>query len=468
MQSDDFREQDGHDAEALQNKFEHLLNDQGPVYFEEDEFEELIIRFSEQHNIEKAMKAALIGLKQYPYSTQLMMRQAQLYGVSDQPAKAFALLDTAEMFEPGNEEILITRGTIYSYLQQGEKAIECFMKALEMSGEQEEICVLIALEFQNIHNYPDAIRFFRKVLKINPDHEFSLYEIAWSYDQIGQTEEAIKFFETFIDQFPYSVTAWHNLGLARIRSGEYPEAIEAFDFALAIEDDFVPAMIYKALSLAGMEQYEEAIDIYKSSFIHQQPDADTLYLIGECFEKLENMNQAERYFRKAVAKDPECARAWVGLGVVAEHYKRPLEGIHCIKKALDIDDKNPEFWYFMAGFQDEAGLAEEADLSYRQSLVYDPNLWECRLDYSDFLAQHGHLQEAIDTLCEGIQIDPGRTSLLYRYGALLLEAGKRKSGMDVLEQAFAQDYDLHPELLEYQPSLENDPELNRLIDRYRS
>jgi tetratricopeptide (TPR) repeat protein len=179
------------------------------------------------------------------------------------------------------------------------------------------------------------------------------------------------------------------------------------------------------------------------------------------------MNQAERYFRKAVGKDPEFARAWVGLGVVAEHFQRPLEGIHCIRKAIEIEDKNPEYWYFMAGFQDEAGLGEEADLSYRQSLMLEPNLWECRLDYSDFLAQHGHLQEAIDTLLEGIQIDPGRTSLIYRYGALLLEAGRRKSGLEVLEQALAQDFDLHAELLEYNPLLERDSELNRLIDRYR-
>jgi tetratricopeptide (TPR) repeat protein len=341
------------------------------------------------------------------------------------------------------------------------------MKARNLAEDQEEIFILIALEYQNMKKSAEAVKYFRKALKINPNNDFALYEIAWSYDEAGQTAEAIRFFEEFIDVYPYSLTAWQNLGLARIRSGEFEEAIQAFDYALAIEDDFVPAIVYKAYSLAGLLRYDEAIEVYKSSFEIQEPDAETLYLIGECFEKMQNMAQAERYFRKAVAKDPDFSRAWIGLGVVAEHYERPLEGIHCIKKALDVEDKNPEYWYFLAGFQDEAGLGEEADLSYRQSLMLEPNLWESRLDYSDFLAQHGHLQEAMDLLAEGIQIDPGRTSLIYRYGALLLQAGRRKSGIEVLEQALAQDYDLHSELLEYEPLLEIDPELNRLIDRYR-
>ena len=467
MKFDDFEERDKNDADALQNKFEILLKDNASVYFEEDEFDELIIRFSENQKIDLAMKAASLGLAQYPFSTQLMIRQAQLYGVSDQALKAFELLDAAEMFEPGNEEIQVTRGTIFSHIRQSKKAIDCFMKALDMGGEKEEIFILIALEYQNMQRPEDAIRYFRKVLKLAPDNDFAMYEIAWSYDQNGKTEDAVAFFETFLDSHPYSITAWHNLGLARIRTSEYEKAISAFDYALAIQEDFVPAIIYKALAFAGLQKFSEAIEMYKSSFSYQEPDAETYYFIGECYEKLEEMGKAENYFRKAVLKEPEFARAWVGLAVISEFHQRPLEGIHCMRKALEIEDKNPDFWYYLAGFQDEAGLSEEADLSYRHSLMLEPNLWECRLDYSDFLAQHHHLDQAIETLTEGIQIDPGRTSLIYRYGALLLESGSRKSALQVIEQALIQEFDLHQELLDYYPQLEKDAEINLLIDRYR-
>src|SRR5690606_6073060 len=107
----------------------------------------------------------------------------------------------------------------------------------------------------------------------------------------------------------------------------------------------VPAYFNKGNVLVNIHKYTEAIDVYKQTFEHERPTADVYCAIGECYEKLELMDEAREHYRKAVKLDPLLADAWFGIGVTLDFDDRYFESLHFYKKALELEDSNPDYWF---------------------------------------------------------------------------------------------------------------------------
>ena len=102
-------EMNSKDEAKLLERYEEMIKQNGHAFFDEDEFDEIIAIYTDSRSFSKALKAAELALDQHPYSVIFLVRQAQLYGASNQIHKAFDVLSKAESFEPNNEEIWVTR-----------------------------------------------------------------------------------------------------------------------------------------------------------------------------------------------------------------------------------------------------------------------------------------------------------------------------------------------------------------------
>ena len=119
---------------------------------------------------------------------------------------------------------------------------------------------------------------------------------------------------------------------------------------------FSSAYFNKANSLAQLEQYDEAIAVYKETFKHEEHEPTTYYYIGECYENLNRFEEALVNYNKCVKLDPANADAWLGIGVVLDAMNRLTEGVHYVKKAIEINPNDPEYWYVFAEVQENLVL----------------------------------------------------------------------------------------------------------------
>ena len=79
-----------------------------------------------------------------------------------------------------------------------------------------------------------------------------------------------------------------------------------------IKENFASAYYNKGNALVQLDKYAEAIEVYKQTFEYEPPNADTYCAIGECYEKLEQMDEARSYYKKSVKMDSKMADAWGG------------------------------------------------------------------------------------------------------------------------------------------------------------
>lgn len=98
----------------------------------------------------------------------------------------------------------------------------------------------------------------------------------------GNFREGMKIFNSLIDKNPYSSYYWNLLAAAQMRQGDICESIESSEYALAINNDDMDAVMNKANGLYQLGNYEEAINYYKR-YIRLCPDDGRAYLCqGVC------------------------------------------------------------------------------------------------------------------------------------------------------------------------------------------
>ena len=162
-------------------------------------------------------------------------------------------------------------------------------------------------------------------------------------------------------------------------------------------------------------------------------------------------------------------RALVGAtkGVVLDALNRLTEGVHYIKKAIEINPNEPEYWYVFAEIQEKLGFIEEAAQAYQRVIELDYADFDVWLDYAKLLHRSSYLDEAILTLSEGIKKFPDVAELYYRMGVLLIENQQKKESLHFFARAMELDFAKHDEIFEYAPVLKNDAEILTLISTFK-
>jgi len=455
----------------LIKRFEEMCANGTRSFFDTDEFETLIEHYLNTNYYPKAVQVVELAMEQYPFSIDFIIRKAQLLCANKETKKALELLAHAETMDPLHPEIFMTRGSIYSLIGLPEKAIENFKKSIEHSqGSPEQIedgYLYLAFEYETLDSFEDAIFCLKKVTDLNPNNEAALYELSFCYEASGKNNEAIEFFNSFLDKHPYSSSAWFNLGVVFNRLEHFEKAIEAYDYVIAIKENFAPAYFNKANSLANQGRYKEAIHCYEETFKLEKPEAITYCYIGECYEKLKNFDQALINYNRAIAIDPNLSDAWMGMGIVLDQQDKLTEGIHYLKKAVELSKENADYYYVIGDAYQKLGFFEEAESAYKKVTELDPAIETIWLDYSNFLFEQGEKERSIEILAEGIKYHPDNAELYYRMAACLLWIGKKQEALTHLQSALQLDYKKHKEIFKFLPELRKNRTITDMIKSFR-
>src|SRR5690625_3841417 len=88
-------------------RFESMLKTNRILFFDSEEFEDIIHYYLENGKMALAKKAARMGLDQHPGATNLKLFQIEMYIFENKLEQAEELLDTSYDLEPNNHEVNI-------------------------------------------------------------------------------------------------------------------------------------------------------------------------------------------------------------------------------------------------------------------------------------------------------------------------------------------------------------------------
>jgi tetratricopeptide (TPR) repeat protein len=204
------------DLQELLSVYEQMRSGRGTGFLSEESFERIIDHFDDQDALPKAMEAAEMGILQFPYSSSLLVKKADLLIASRQYKKALSLLDKAEILDKNDIDIYILRTDAYLALDMQEKAVALLEEAIQQFDGDDRIDLLFELAdvYDDYEAFEKIFDCLKLILEYDPNNEEALYKVCFWTDFTGRNEESIRLHLKIIEEYPYNDLAWFNLAAA--------------------------------------------------------------------------------------------------------------------------------------------------------------------------------------------------------------------------------------------------------------
>jgi tetratricopeptide (TPR) repeat protein len=396
------------------SKFESMLKTNKVLFFDSEEFEEIILHYLDMGKATLAKKALKLALEQHPKSTGLKLVQVEMLVYDDKLDQAEKLLNELYAIEPTNEEIFIQKANIYSKRDDHEKAVDFLKTALNYTEDYADVYNLIGMEYLFMDNFELAKENFIKCLEEDFEDQSALYNVVYCFEFLDQNVEAIEYLKTYIDRNPYSEIAWHQTGRLYYGLKDYEKAANAFELSTYIDEEFVGAFMERGKALERLKRYEEAIESYNRTIELDDPTSYALLRIGKCYERLGNKVEALKYFNKTVHEDPLLDKGWIAITDFYVRQKNYQKALYYVNKALAIDDQNRLYWKRYATINKAMDHFEEAEFGYRKAIEFGDFQLDTWLFWVDIMLIMGEYNNAILTLIQAAEYFPDDFEIEYR------------------------------------------------------
>lgn len=449
------------------SKFESMLKTNKVLFFDSEEFEEIILHYLDSGKSSLAKKALKLALEQHPKSTGLKLVQVEMLIYEDKLDQAEKLLLELYAIEPQNEEIFIQQANICSKRDQHEKAVQLLKTALQFTDDYADVYNLIGMEYLFMDDLEQAKENFIKCLEEDPEDQSALYNVVYCFEFLDQNAEAIEYLKKYIDKNPYSEIAWHQSGRLYYGLKDYENAVRAFQFASYIDENFVGAYMEKGKALERLKRYDEAIESYSRTLELDDPTSYALLRIGKCHEKLGNKAEALKFYNKTVHEDPLLDKGWIAITDFYVRQKNFPKALFFVNKAIAIDNENHQYWKRFATINKSMNLFEEAEYGYRKAVEYGDAQLDTWLFWVDILQFLGEFQAAIQTLVQAAEYFPEQYEIEYRLGGLYFMMQDNERGVFHLSNGLRLNFRHHTLLQELFPSIWDKRTVQSCIAKFR-
>jgi tetratricopeptide (TPR) repeat protein len=142
---------------------------------------------------------------------------------------------------------------------------------------------------------------------------------------------------------PNYAEAYDNLGLCYEANGNIPHAIESFSRAINLTEragNRDPWPYINFAVLLATQSPETAIPLLKQAISIDPQNTDANYYLGRSLEETGQAMDAQQYFEKTIAIDPNCESAYYALAILLRAYN-PEKSKALMRRFAELRSANP-------------------------------------------------------------------------------------------------------------------------------
>ena len=454
----------------LLQQYNTMKEGTGYAFIEEDSFEQIIDYFDEKDDLASALEAAEYGIQQYPYSSILKIKKADLLIAKRHYREALALLEKAELLDRGDINLYILKTDVYLALDQQKKAADLLEKAIYFFEGEERIELLFELAdvYDDYEEFDKVFNCLKLILEQDQTNEEALYKICFWTDYTGRNEEGIKLHQKIIDEHPFTELAWFNLGAAYQGVKLYEKAIDAYQYAIAIDEKFDYAYRNMGDAYLRMRKYKEAIEVLQKVLELTRPE-DVIYeALGHCYDRLKNYAQARFHYRKASHLTPEDCHLHYKIACTYMNESQWVSAIKNLENAMRIQRSRPDYNFALAQCYVQLDKTKDAIIYFSNFIKARPKNIKGWKELIRCLYNAGFYEEALQQVHNALKNTTNKPLLLFYKVAILFALGKSKEALLLLESASAKYPTLIKQLIDLEPSLLQNHNVISLMSRYKN
>jgi tetratricopeptide (TPR) repeat protein len=454
----------------LVKQFEEAEKLKEQVFFEEDNYEQIIEFYQENREYNKAIRVIDLAIGQYSFSSFFYTKKAEILANQKHFEEALALLEESEKLDPNDINIFLIRSDIHLWEGRHQEAMDEVEYALTIATEPEDKCELyleIADIFEDQEKYPEVVEALKEALTINPMSEEGLNRFWFCVELSEKYEDSVKFHEELIDQSPYSHLAWFNLGHAYAGLQLYDKALDAFGFVIAIEDTFDAAYICSGDVQYNMGRYEESINFYLDAIKLSKPNKELYLKTAESYEKVNDFAKSRSYLRKAIVVDPYFDEAFYRIGETYRSEEKWPKAISSFERAVKLNRENIDYLSALADAYLCTGEGEQALEIFEKIFQLDTQNKQNWINLATAYFNVENFRKAFQVLHEAEQKYEGSSDIFYIKSVFYFQVGNNHEALINLERGLLVNFSEHGLIFDMDESLLDNPSVIQVIEQYR-
>jgi len=468
MKDNPYRE-NKEEINELLRQYDNLKTGRSHKFLDEEAFEKIVEFFDEKADLQKALEAAEFGSEQYPFSSSLLIKKADILLSLRRYQDALKILEQAELFDGGDINLYILKTDAWLALDQQEKAVELLEMALHSFEGEERIELLFELAdvYDDYEEFDKVFDCLKLILEQDPNNEEALYKICFWTDFTGNNEASIKLHIKIIDDFPYNELAWFNLAAAYQGLRLFEKAIDAYQYAITIDEKFDYAYRNMGDAYIRLRKFREAIEALEKVLELSKPEDVIFEAIGHCYDRLHNYAQARFYYRKASHMNAEESKIFYKIACTYYNEGQWESAIKQLDNALKIHRLQPEYNLLMGECKFQVGAFKEAIQYLSNAVRVRPkNLsgWEALIRC---LYKADFLDEAREQVMAALQVTQGKPLFMFYLSNILFAMGRSKEAILYLERAMEKAPRMLKRFVELNPSILQNQQVVDILAKFK-
>lgn len=131
------------------------------------------------------------------------------------------------------------------------------------------------------------------------------FERAIEFSKNKNPDGAIKLFKQLLEADPKDYVAWTELGNLYFLAEKYNDAKVAYNKAIALKDNFNPALLNLGKLWIVQKEFDFAIDVLTKALTTMPDSADVNHYLGEAYLQNKKGSKAVIYLNKAIEIEPQ-------------------------------------------------------------------------------------------------------------------------------------------------------------------
>ena len=271
--------------------------------------------FSHLKNLDSAIASYSKLIQKNPRDTKSYLARSSAYIQQERLTEALSDCDMVTLLEPDNPYAFLNRGAIYGLQNEHEKCIDETTRCLELKPDTLDALINRAHTYARLGNIDAAQSDFARIIELAPHNPEHYFERGNCFLNLHKYPEAIADYTHALKQrdktweYYYRWDCHQKRGIAHTKLGQLKQAREDFDLALKhclfheairLDPHDLDNYILRGTLYYCAEQYQNALLDFLQIQKQTTLTPDQQAILGFCYLKLGEVQQAKAIFRQAL------------------------------------------------------------------------------------------------------------------------------------------------------------------------
>lgn len=264
----------------------------------------------------------------------------KVYAAEKKYQQAISALESARLYGPDSEEVLIDLAIAYFDAEQYEKALEPLGKALAANPQSASAHQMLGKSHFMVGNFDKAAGELQIALRITPNDNDIAYTLGLAYLKQHQLPPARQIYERMLAQLGDRPQLHIVFGRAYRETGFLDEAIDEFKKAVALDAGFPRAHYYLGLTYLlkdGASRLPDAEHEFKIELNSHADEFFANYYLGIVYLMDRKWEPAIGFLQKAVLIEPANPDPYFHLGQAYQATEKYAKAIEVLRKAIALN-----------------------------------------------------------------------------------------------------------------------------------